>query len=196
MILRAVILVSLALAMLATIGWIASYAYPTTSTLVKARPDRTIFVASRQGVVSVWTQQITPPPPAGCMVKLTSPYMLSVTRVEPRGGGSSMYSMTFNPYWARPDLSWGTAQNGRGTVYIAGTPYNFTLGVWQLYVSWRVIVIVLLIGPALRLAWWRIRRRRVTAGKCVVCGYDLRATPDRCPECGATPDAQPKPAPI
>lgn len=49
-------------------------------------------------------------------------------------------------------------------------------------------------GPLLSLARYGHRRRRRCAGRCQKCGYDLRATPGRCPECGAVafPTSSPK----
>lgn len=51
---------------------------------------------------------------------------------------------------------------------------------------WMLLAITALLPTA-----WLIRRRRKrrveAAGICSNCGYDLRATPDRCPECGAIP---------
>jgi hypothetical protein len=44
--------------------------------------------------------------------------------------------------------------------------------------------IALAVLPAVWLSQAARRRRRARTGRCLTCGYDLRATPDRCPECG------------
>jgi hypothetical protein len=52
--------------------------------------------------------------------------------------------------------------------------------------SYAWIIVPMLILPLQRLpSLWRSRLRR-RQGRCGKCGYDLRFSPDRCPECGAT----------
>ena len=53
------------------------------------------------------------------------------------------------------------------------------------YVPHGFLVAVFVAGPAARVTLRLVRRRgRKAAGLCPRCGYDLRATPGRCPECG------------
>ncbi len=71
--------------------------------------------------------------------------------------------------------------HGNGRYYYSGN---------RLFLPHGFFCLLFLAAPA-AWYWQRIRYRRLAAeGRCLICGYDLRATPDRCPECGTVP---PKP---
>jgi hypothetical protein len=62
---------------------------------------------------------------------------------------------------------------------------QFTFANYVVVVPHWFLFAAVLVVPAWRAyAYDRRRRARRSDGHCRVCGYDLRATPDRCPECG------------
>jgi len=51
-------------------------------------------------------------------------------------------------------------------------------------VSYAIPFAITVVLPSIWLLRYRRQRRRARLGLCGVCGYDLRASPGRCPECG------------
>jgi hypothetical protein len=118
--------------------------------------------------------------------------------------------------WARDDpKGWTRVRSALPAMRVAqqfGAPVTFwnRLGFAARHLTWpagpvselRIVIIpywfLLALATPLSARWLhrglrsRRHRRLAAAGRCTTCGYDLRGTPDRCPECGSTPQPQAK----
>jgi hypothetical protein len=65
-----------------------------------------------------------------------------------------------------------------------GLVFGSSVSRWRVTIADWMILVVTALAPTI----WTFRhwhaRRTAAAGMCRQCGYDLRATPERCPECG------------
>ena len=115
----------------------------------------------------------------GWQVNHWPPGVLSTVRVDP-GLRWDHHLLGF---------AWSATRGGTTPRVLIGPGSWRTTTFWP---GWTVgvphVAVVLASGAA---GVWLVRRlavsRRRGLGQCVTCGYDLRATPGRCPECGAVP---------
>jgi hypothetical protein len=59
-----------------------------------------------------------------------------------------------------------------------------TVPQWDAFMTLGFPVELLCLVIAVWIVLRDVRARRDLSGRCAVCGYDLRGTPDHCPECG------------
>jgi hypothetical protein len=110
----------------------------------------------------------TDPPPIKMRADFSRRYALDSQAAAGHGFHRAGLIVAMQPGWTS-DGRWrnvGLAIHGGWLAFIA----SFPLLLWVLR---------------------RVRaRRRFAVGLCPTCGYDLRATPERCPECGRAPARQ------
>ena len=68
---------------------------------------------------------------------------------------------------------------------------RFYAAQFSLTLPWWYLSVLFGLPPGIWVTRRLVKRRWPLRGHCVRCGYDLRATPDRCPECGTTTSPAP-----
>ena len=85
---------------------------------------------------------------------------------------------------------------GSNRPYLLPSITHLSTGTWLVRVPhWLPLMFALLPLAIWTRAAVRCARRR-RRGECLSCGYDLRATSERCPECGAAPPEPPHNPPM
>src|SRR5690348_5699210 len=102
---------------------------------------------------------------------------------------SARYHVAVNPGDRQPQRRTTTRDGIRVGFFLAMIVLTVMSNTRNALVGWAIVILV----PALFIVWTvrefqkypaRLRAARLRRGLCPNCCYDLRASPQRCPECG------------
>lgn len=171
-------LLSLLLCMAMSVFWYRSYRYTERLTYRATSGSRSLY--TRQGDLVLYILR------ADWSNQPASFFGLRYDYDQPGPASSYLFirhELSFEAgstdfFWQRGQFAWWDRRRPDGVLYLmAVAPF------WSLALATAIPPLALL---SLRLRAGQRRRRNKSRGLCPVCSYDLRATPDRCPECGST----------
>jgi hypothetical protein len=144
--------------------------YVLSVTKALGNPNRVFFVIERNSHGSAFTAIIGQEPP------------------------NARYNMRYNfetlsksPSWQCIGLRLWRGQDVAQTVDSGSTAPTGVDYYHVVAISYAWLLFLGCLMPAVFLLSQARRKRRQQLNLCSECGYDLRATPDRCPECGTVP---------
>lgn len=143
--------------------------------------------------LTVSRQDVTQAPSAGWAAEVTR-----LGNVRVRAGDQTVASVATGPAPNDWPYKWGRFhQSGPKVIFHvpgAAGPQVCSSNYSGLSIPQWVVSIAMAVPPALWLLAWRrrarVRNARMRGGLCLHCGYDLRGSPGRCPECGSVSHLQ------
>ncbi|HLW78075.1 MAG TPA: hypothetical protein VKU44_00615 [Terriglobia bacterium] len=95
----------------------------------------------------------------------------------------------YTTHWQILGITWQTGREASSMVGPRGwaTTHYLATDAWILAIPWWPILLITGVGAAFVVRRRVINRQRRRSGLCLCCGYDLRQSFERCPECGIAP---------
>jgi hypothetical protein len=154
------------------------YSFKSSETLLLVRKPRVYAIDSFHGQASLWTGDLMSSSP-------TYENGLRHRRVDDPGARPaqefSVVDRDGRDFWF---AQFGLTTQRRFPTTAPSAPLNDVIGQIGIAVPLWFLTVVFGVMPVVTLVRSIRRARRYAEGCCPACGYDLRASVDRCPECG------------
>jgi hypothetical protein len=150
------------------------------------------FFASADGSLRILRQRVTTTPGGSPRLSADGARLGFLTIRSDGNIISRLRHGEMQPTKWRLGLGWEKHRFGKVVNFYSPGPIgaSFNLDYTTVAIPYWLLLLPTLVAPwmIVRQRWTRLRREEL--GLCLQCGYDLRETPERCPECGAIPPAE------